>query len=126
MLMKTIARILLTVAVAAIVVCPLAAEERGQQRYIVVLRTQRSAPPLPDIVRLGGTIESRQDDQLVITIPVQALAALKSDPAVLYLQRVGGPANDQSPLIGEPADPQPATPSKRFTPHALGTISWNS
>jgi hypothetical protein len=76
--------------------------------------------------RLGGTIESRQDDQLVVTIPAGALAALKSDPTVLYLQRVGGPADDESPLIGEPADPQPGAPSKRFTPRALGTITWDS
>jgi hypothetical protein len=32
------ARILLAVAAAAIIASPLAAEERGQQRYIVVIR----------------------------------------------------------------------------------------
>jgi hypothetical protein len=102
---------------AAIIVCPLFAEERGQQRYIVVIRRQRfGPPPTPDIARLGGTIESRQDDQLVVTIPARALAALKGDPAVLYLERVGGTPDDESPLIGAPADPQPGTPSKRFTP----------
>jgi RHS repeat-associated protein len=126
MLMTNIARILLAFAAAAIIVCPLGAEERGQQRYIVVIRQHRSGSPVPDIARLGGTIESRQDDQLVVTIPAGALAALKSDPAVLYLQRVGGPADDESPLIGEPADPQPGAPSKRFTPRALGTITWDS
>src|SRR5437016_1682880 len=111
MLMNNIARILLAVAAAAIIVCPLVAEERGQQRYIVVIRRQRfGPPPVPDIARLGGTIESRQDDQLVVTIPARSLAALKGDPAVLYLQRVGGtPDDDGSPLIGEPADPQPGT-----------------
>lgn len=68
--MKNIARILLALAAAAIFVSPLAAEERGQQRYIVVIRRQRfGPPPTPDVVRLGGTIESRQDDQLVVTIP---------------------------------------------------------
>jgi RHS repeat-associated protein len=128
MLMKNIARILLAAIVAVIIVSPLAAAEPAHQRYIVVIRRQRfGPPPTPDVLRLGGTIESQQDDQLVVTIPAGALAALKSDPAVLYLERVGGtPTFDDSPLIGEPADPQPGTQSKRLVPHALGTISWNS
>jgi hypothetical protein len=111
MLMNNIGRILLAIAAAAIIVSPLAAEERGQQRYIVILK-QRTGPS-PDIARLGGTIESRQDDQLVVTIPLAALAARKSDPAVRYLEHVGGtPAADESPLIGVPSDPQPG-PSVR-------------
>jgi RHS repeat-associated protein len=76
------------------------------------------------------TIKARplriEDDQLVVTIPVRSLAALKSDPAVLYLERVGGTADDESPLIGEPVDPQPGAQSKHLTPHALGAISWDS
>jgi RHS repeat-associated protein len=110
-----------------VIVGPLAAEERGQQRYIVVIRKQRfGPPPVPDVAGLGGRIESRQDDQLVVTIPARSLAALKNDPAVLYLERVGGISDDESPLIGEPADPQPGTQSKRLTPHAMGAISWDS
>jgi RHS repeat-associated protein len=127
MLMNNIARILLAVVAAVVIISPLAAEEPGQQRYIVVVRQQRfGPPPAPDIARLGGTIESRQDDQLVVTIPAGALATLKSDPAVLYLERVGGTADDESPLIGEPVDPQPGAQSKHLTPHALGAISWDS
>jgi hypothetical protein len=77
-----------------------------------VILKQRTGPS-PDIGRLGGTIESRQDDQLVVTIPLTALAALKGDPAVRYLEQVGGtPAADESPLIGVPSDPQPG-PSVR-------------
>jgi hypothetical protein len=36
------------------IVFPLAAEERGQQRHIVILKQRTS--PSPDIARLGGTI----------------------------------------------------------------------
>jgi hypothetical protein len=38
MLMNNIGRILLAIAAAAIMVAPLAAEERGQQRYIAPRR----------------------------------------------------------------------------------------
>jgi YD repeat-containing protein len=105
----------------------LAAEERGQQRYIVILKKRTG--PTPDVARLGGTIESRQDDQVVVTIPSGALAALKGDPAVHYLERVGGTAaDDESLLIGVPSDPQPgpSVQAARFTPHPLGTLSWDS
>jgi hypothetical protein len=105
----------------------LAAEERGQQRYIVILKKRTG--PTPDVARLGGTIESRQDDQVVVTIPSGALAALKGDPAVYYLERVGGTAaDDESLLIGVPSDPQPgpSVQAARFTPHPLGTLSWDS
>src|SRR5436305_12231772 len=86
------------------------AAEPGQQRYIVILKQRSGAAP--DVARLGGTIESRQGEQLVVTIPRGAAGALKSDPAVRYLERVGGTALDESPLVGEPADPQPGAPSK--------------
>ena len=96
--MNNIGRILLTIVAAAIIVAPLAAEGRGQQRYIVILK-KRTGPP-PDVARLGGTIESRQDDQVVVFIHSGALAALRADPAVHYLERVGGTAADDSLLMG--------------------------
>ena len=56
--MTNIARILLAIVAAAIIANPLAAEVPAQQRYIVVIRQQRFNQRLPDIARLGGTIES--------------------------------------------------------------------
>src|SRR5882757_1012353 len=58
------------------------------QRYIVILKQRAGAAP--DVASLGGVIESRQDEQLVITIPPGSLAALKADPKVRYIERVGG------------------------------------
>jgi hypothetical protein len=115
--MNKFIRILLAAAAAAMIVCTLSAEEPGQ-RYIVILK-QRITPS-PHIAALGGTIDSRQDDQLVVIIPTAALAALKADPAVLYLERVGGRASDdETSLIGVPSDPQPGpvAQARRFTPH---------
>jgi hypothetical protein len=61
--------------------------EEQVQRYIVVLK-QRSGV-VPDVASLGGKIEFRQDDQLVVTIPTRALASLKADPKG-PLRRTGG------------------------------------
>jgi RHS repeat-associated protein len=123
--MKTIARILLATAAAVLIVVSLHAEEQVQ-RYIVVLKQRSGA--VPDVAGLGGKIEFRQDDQLVITIPPGSLAALKADPKVRYVQQVGRtPSDDDTPLIGVPSDPKPGpvTPA-RFTPHALGSLAWDS
>jgi YD repeat-containing protein len=45
------------------------------------------------VTSLGGTIDSRQENQLIVTIPPGALAALKSDPKVRYVERVGRAGN---------------------------------
>ena len=85
--------------------------------------------PSPDVASLGGKIEFRQDDQLVVTIPPGALTALKGDPNVRYVEQVGAtPSDDETTLIGVPSDPQPgpSTQAARFTPHALGTLYWDS
>jgi RHS repeat-associated protein len=104
-----------------------AAEPAGQ-RYIVILKQRSGAAP--DVAALGGTVEFRQEDQLVITLSPAALAALKADPKVRYIEQVGGdPAPDDAPLIGVPADPQPGAASsqaRRLTPRALGNTPWSS
>ena len=75
--MKTIAHVLLAAIVTSgLMALPLHAEEQVQ-RYIVVLKQRSGA--VPDVASLGGKIEFRQDDQLVVTIPPGALAALKAD-----------------------------------------------
>ena len=105
---------------------PLCAAEQGQ-RYIVVLKQRSGAPP--DVAALGGSIELRQEEELIVTIPSEALAALRADPKVRYVERVGGqPSPAEDSLIGVPSDPQPgpAKQSKRFTPQALGTQPWDS
>jgi RHS repeat-associated protein len=100
--------------------------EGQSQRYIVILK-QRSGV-VPDIAALGGTIESQQEEQLVVTIPIASLAALRADTKIRYVERVGGaPAEGEDSLIGVPADPTPGTASNaRFTPHALGSTPWSS
>jgi RHS repeat-associated protein len=107
------------------------AGEPAGQRYIVILKQRSGAAP--DVAALGGTVEFRQEDQLVITLPPSALAALKADPKVRYIEQVGGqvggePAAADTPLIGVPADPQPgpASQTRRFTPQALGNTQWSS
>ena len=75
--MKTIAHILLAAIVCSgLLALPLHAEEQVQ-RYIVVLKQRSGAAP--DVASLGGKIEFQQDDQLVVTIPPGALAALKDE-----------------------------------------------
>jgi len=80
----------------------------------------------------GGLRPRRTDphrDQLVVTIPPGAIIALEADPKVRYVERVGGTASDdETPLIGVPSDPRPgpATQTARFTPHALGSLAWDS
>ena len=120
--MKTITRILLAI-VALVVATSMFAEEQGQ-RYIVILK-QRSGPA-PDVAALGGTIESRQEDQLVVTIPAGSLAALKSDAKVRYIERVGGDAADaDETLVGVPSDPMPDPGRRGFMPIGLGTTPWS-
>ncbi|HXA20251.1 MAG TPA: RHS repeat-associated core domain-containing protein [Thermoanaerobaculia bacterium] len=125
--MKTIAHVLLAaVIISGLLALPLHAEEQVQ-RYIVVLKQRSGA--VPDVASLGGKIEFRQDDQLVVTIPPGALATLKADPKIRYVERVGGPpSDDEAPLIGVPSDPRPgpSTQTARFTPHALGSLAWDS
>ncbi|MGH9419391.1 MAG: hypothetical protein ACRD3J_05405, partial [Thermoanaerobaculia bacterium] len=124
--MKRLARILLATFTTGLVVCPLAATEQGQ-RYIVILKQRAGAAP--DIASFGGKIESRQDEQLVITLPAGSLAALKADPKVRYIEQVGGqPSAAEDVLIGEPSDPQPGLPTqaRRLVPHALGSTPWDS
>jgi RHS repeat-associated protein len=124
--MTRIARILLAAIItSALLVRSLPAAEHGQ-RYIVILK-QRSGVA-PDVASLGGTIDSRQEDQLIVTIPPGALAALKSDPKVRYIERVGGEASADEVLIGIPSDPQPGASgrARQLTPRGLGSTAWDS
>ncbi len=121
--MKNITRILLTI-VTVLLATSLFAEGQGQ-RYIVILKQRSGAAP--DVAALGGTIESRQEDQLVVTIPAASLAALRSDHKVRYIERAGGdPSDADDALIGVPVDPSPGPASKlRLTPIALGSTTWS-
>jgi hypothetical protein len=124
--MKTIAPLLLAgIITSVLMVLPLQAAEQSQ-RYIVILKQRFGAAP--DVAALGGTIESRQEDQLVVTIPAGSLAALKADPKVRFIERVGGdPSDGDDSLIGVAVDPAPGPASKlRLTPIALGTTPWTS
>jgi hypothetical protein len=75
------------------------------------------------VARLGGTIDFRQEDQLNVTMPREAVAALRADPLVRYIQALAG-ASDAA-LIGEPEEPTPGAP-RRLVPHATaGNQSWS-
>jgi YD repeat-containing protein len=125
--LKQSTRILIAVAITStILVVPLLAAEHNQ-RYIVILK-QISASS-PDIGGLGGTIEWRQQEQLIVTLPPSALPALKADPRVRYIERVGGePSDGEDVLIGAPSDPRPGVPAqgRHLTAHALGNLNWDS
>ena len=55
----------------------------GQTRFIMVLRqpgARRDSPKVvtvPDVAKLGGNVESRRDNVLVITLPLAAAKHLK-------------------------------------------------
>jgi hypothetical protein len=63
--------ILALVAVAA----SAAGAETAGERYIVILKSRSG--PAPDVARLGGTITFRQEDQVNVTLPREALAVLR-------------------------------------------------
>lgn len=108
---------LIVIALAAVAA---AGEERGE-RYIVILKSRSG--PAPDVARLGGTVDFRQQEQLNVTLPRDAVAALRADPLVRYVQAVGN-AGD-APLLGEPEEPAPGSP-RRLVPHATaGSQSWS-
>jgi RHS repeat-associated protein len=66
----------------------------GNGRYIMVLRLPGQGPKapkhmtVPDFAKLGGTLRSTADEQLVIDLPVGMANRLRDDDNVLYLQRV--------------------------------------
>jgi hypothetical protein len=84
-------------AVFALVAVAAAGAEMAGERYIVILKSR--CGPAPDVARLGGTITFRQDDQLNVTLPREAVNALRADPLVRYIQAVAGA--DDAPLSGD-------------------------
>ena len=121
----TTKRTLLAILLAVVFAGPLLAGEPA--RYIVILKHRTGAAP--DVASLGGTIESRQDEQLVVSIAAEGAAKLKADPAVLYMERVGGePEPLEPPLMGTPAEPGPGAAGApwRLSPHPLGSTPWTS
>ncbi|MEA2165774.1 MAG: hypothetical protein QOK37_3901 [Thermoanaerobaculia bacterium] len=116
---RTILRsiIMALVAMAVISATALAAAPQGSS-YIVILKARKG--PVPDLAKLGGTVTFRQDDQVVVTIPTEGVAALRGDPLVRDVQALDG-----SPLIGEPEEPSPGAP-KKLVPHTqAGSINWS-
>jgi RHS repeat-associated protein len=100
-------------------------------RLIMVLRqpgARRDSPKIvkePDVTRLGGSVISRRDNIIEITIPFAAAKQLVDDENVAYVQRV---------WLGEPLDTwvaltATATPSSKLKVHALETgtdLTWAS
>jgi RHS repeat-associated protein len=117
---QSIRRVMIVAVFALIAVAASAAETAGE-RYIVILKSRSG--PAPDVARLGGTITFRQEEQLNVTLPREALAALHADPLVRYIQAVAGA--DGAPLAGEPEEPTPGA-RRRLVPHATaGSQSWS-
>jgi RHS repeat-associated protein len=119
-------RILLLTAVVALLL-PIVAFGGGAQRYIVILK--HFSGPSPDVERLGGTIEFRQREELVVVLPPAAVDALRQDPLVRYVQSVGASEPTESSLLGTPTEPSPraAGPSAwKWRPRAEGSITWDS
>ncbi len=95
------------------------AAEISGERYIVILKSRKG--PVPDLAKLGGAVTFRQDDEVIVTIPLAAVASLRADPLVRYIQPLAG----GTPLIGEPEEPAPGAP-RRLVPHAdAGNLSWS-
>src|SRR5258706_4510560 len=93
--------------------------ETSGERYIVILKSRKG--PVPDLAKLGGAMNFRQDDEVIVTIPLAAVASLRSDPIVRYIQPLAG----GTPLIGDPEEPAPGAP-RRLVPHAdAGNLSWS-
>jgi RHS repeat-associated protein len=112
-------RQMMILALVALAASAAGAETAGE-RYIVILKSHSG--PAPDVAHLGGTITFRQEDQVNVTLPREALAALRADPLVRYVQAVAGAG---APLIGEPEEPTPGAP-RRLVPHATaGNQSWS-
>jgi hypothetical protein len=106
-------------AVFALVALSAAGADTAGERYIVILKSRSG--PAPDVARLGGTITFRQDEQVNVMLPREALGALRADPLVRYVQAVASDA----PLVGEPEEPTPGAP-RRLVPHAMaGNQSWS-
>src|SRR5882724_7298177 len=99
------------------------AAETSGERYIVILKSRKG--PAPDVAKLGGAVTFRQDDQVIVTMPLAAVAALRSDPLVRYIQPLAGSTPLSAALIGDPEEPVPGTP-RRLVPHAdAGSLSWS-
>jgi hypothetical protein len=117
---QSIRRMIIVAVFALIAVAPAGAETAGE-RYIVILKSRSG--PAPDVARLGGTITFRQQEQVNVTLPREALAVLRADPLVRYIQGVAGA--DDAPLAGEPEEPTPGA-RRRLVPHATaGNQSWS-
>jgi RHS repeat-associated protein len=114
-------RRMMIVAVFALIAVGVAGAETAGERYIVILKSRSG--PAPDVARLGGTISFRQEEQVNVTMPREALAALRADPLVRYIQAEAG-AGD-APLAGELEEPTPGA-RRRLVPHATaGNQSWS-
>jgi RHS repeat-associated protein len=127
--MNRMTRAVLLALLTAFGIARFAVASEGQ-RYIVILKQHSSSSP--DVVSLGGRIEFRQQDELIVLLPPGALDALRRDPAVKYVQKVGGTGDDGF-LIGAPAEPSPQRPPDRLAvqaearqPRTEGTITWDS
>jgi hypothetical protein len=106
-MMKTIARLLLLAAICALVFSTtLLAQDASGERYVVILK--HHAGPAPDVSKLGGRIEFRQDEEIVVTLPAGAIERLRQEPLVKYVQRVERPGAAPEPyLLGTPEEPNP-------------------
>src|SRR5216117_1748290 len=123
-------RFLLLAAIVTVALASVASADEGE-RYIVILK--QHSGPAPDVTRLGGTIEFRQQEELVVLLPAEAIDKLRQDPLVKYVQRVEAPG--EAHVVGTPSEPtaeRGGVPSRyqvaetALQPRGEGTLTWDS
>ncbi len=116
----------------------IAADPPGREKYLVMAKrylfTQpnASAPPAligdEEIGRLGGTVEYRSYDRLVVSLPRPAVEAVRRHGSVWYVQRaVKGPQPVVTPaaaVAGSPTQTALRAPGTALRPVTQAT--WNS
>lgn len=129
--MKTTTHIFLLAAMIASGLAAKSASAEQSARYIVILT--QGTTSTPDVASIGGTVEFRKGEELIVALPPDRLEALKAIPGIKYIQRVG-PSDPMAAPIELPVEPVPAPPrmshlgaaASALHPQPTGATPWNS
>ncbi len=94
----------------------------AMQRLIVILKPAGGAPP--DIASLGGSVEFRLPDRMIVTVPATAVAAIEQNPSVAYVQR-SLRAGEQPGLAASPILSRTPQESRARVPQT-GGAQWKT
>src|SRR5438552_16610864 len=95
-----------------------------QHTHVVMVRPGASLPSDAEIAALGGTVDLRRYDRLVVTIPDATLPLLRKHGGVKYTQRLV-----VGQMIEAASNPLPAASSEALAPHSEvtpGPPTWSS